>query len=93
MTDDTVNVAEVLFESGVVQYRYARYLSDDGVGWIRHGPFFSYHPNGNLASEGTYVHGSEHGFWKDFHDDGSPAAEGNYFNGEEVGDWRYFDRV
>jgi antitoxin component YwqK of YwqJK toxin-antitoxin module len=89
---ETLNIAEIPFEGGPIQYRYARYLSDDGTRWVRHGRFCAYHPNGELASEGNYEHGSEHGPWKDFHDDGSLAATGQYERGSEVGDWHYFDK-
>ena len=93
MGDETLNIADIPFTDGAIQYRYSRYMSDDGIGWIRHGLFCTYHPNGNLASEGSYEHGNEHGLWKDFYDDGSLAAEGQFENGKEVGEWRYFDKV
>ena len=54
-------IAEIPYDTGEVRLRYARYLSDDGTRWIRHGLFRSYHLNGNLASEGTYLDGAEEG--------------------------------
>jgi len=49
------------------------------------------HPNGNLASEGTYVEGMEDGQWRDYHENGQIAAEGRYQNGAEVGEWVYLN--
>jgi antitoxin component YwqK of YwqJK toxin-antitoxin module len=86
-----LNIAEIPYEDGVVQYRYARYLSEDGLRWIRHGLFCAYHPNGNLASEGAYVDGQEHGSWTDYHANGQTAAKGNYDKGVEVGHWDYWN--
>lgn len=90
MTQD-LSTAEIPFEDGAVQFRYSRYLADDGSRWIRHGLFVAYHPNGMVASEGAYEHGAEQGLWRDFHDDGSLAAKGEYQDGVEVGDWAYFE--
>lgn len=84
MTD--LNIAEVPFANG--QYRYARYLSDDGQRWVRHGLFCVYYEDGTLASEGSYEHGKEEGLWRDFHPNGQLAAEGYYENGIETGCWR-----
>lgn len=89
MTD--LNIAEIPYDSGEIQYRYARYLSEDGTRWIRHGLFKAYHLNGAVASEGTYVDGVEHGIWRDFHENGQLAAEGEYKNGTEVGVWRFWN--
>ena len=90
MTAD-LNIAEIPYESGQIRYRYARYLAPDGTQWVRHGPFMAYHPNGALASEGSYVHGKEHGPWRDYHENGQLAAEGEYADGVEVGTWHYWD--
>ena len=86
-----LNIAEIPFESGEVRFRYSRYLGEDGTSWIRHGLFRAFHENGNLASEGSYVHGKEHGLWRDFHKNGQLAAHGAYEQGIEVGQWKYWD--
>ena len=86
-----LNIAEIPYEDGTIQYRYARYLSDDGTRWIRHGLFLAYHPNGQLASEGHYADGHEQGLWKDFHENGQMAAKGEYEAGQEVGRWEYWN--
>lgn len=91
MTD--LNIAEILYDSGEVNYRYSRYMSNDGTRWIRHGLFCAYYKNGNLASEGQYMDGTENGLWRDFHENGQVAAEGFYQNGEEMGDWKYWDNM
>lgn len=88
---DDLNIAEIPYDSGVVHQRYARYMSDDGTRWIRHGLFRSYHPNGSLACEGMYEHGAESGQWRDYHENGQLAAEGHYLNGQQSGNWRFWD--
>lgn len=85
-----LNIAEILYESGEVHYRYTRYMSDDGSRWLRHGLFRAYHPDGTLASEGHYVDGLEDGPWRDFHANGNVAAEGFYEQGKEVGTWKFW---
>ena len=89
MTD--LHIAEIPFEDGGIQLRYGRKLSPDGSRWIREGLFRAYHPNGSLASEGTYLDGVEDGVWRDYHDNGQIAAEGEYSQGVEVGVWRYWN--
>ncbi|WP_082730295.1 MULTISPECIES: toxin-antitoxin system YwqK family antitoxin [Sphingomonas] len=83
-------IAEIPFEGGGIRYRYARKMSSDGSRWIREGLFQAYHPDGTLASEGTYVEGLEDGAWRDFHENGQLAAEGFYSRGTEVGLWRFW---
>jgi antitoxin component YwqK of YwqJK toxin-antitoxin module len=85
-----LQVAEIKYDTGEVQYRYMRYLSEDKTQWIRHGLFCRYHKNGNLASEGNYEHGAEEGLWIDYHENGAKAAEGHYRSGVEVGIWNYW---
>lgn len=86
-----LDTAEILYETGEVRFRYARYLSKDGARWIRQGLFGAYHPNGTLASEGHYVDGSEHGLWRDYHDNAQLAAKENFESGKEVGEWHYWN--
>jgi len=86
-----LNIAEIFYPGGELRYRYARYLSSDGSKWIRHGRFAAFHPNGQLACEGDYVHGVENGAWRDFHENGRLAADGHYANGLETGMWQFWD--
>ncbi|QNQ08427.1 toxin-antitoxin system YwqK family antitoxin [Sphingomonas alpina] len=86
-----LQIAEIPYEDGGIRYRYARRLSEDGTRWIRDGRFTAYHPNGAIASEGTYSDGIEQGLWRDYHDNGRIAAEGQYDRGQESGVWRYWD--
>ena len=86
-----LHIAEIPFENGGIRYRYTRKLSPDGSRWIRDGLFQAFHPNGVLASEGTYREGLEDGQWRDFHDNGQLAAEGAYAQGTEVGIWRFWN--
>jgi antitoxin component YwqK of YwqJK toxin-antitoxin module len=86
-----LHIAEILYRSGELQYRYARYLADDGKRWVRHGLFRAYSESGVLISEGFYNHGAEDGLWRDYHPNGQLATEGHYQNGVEVGEWRFWD--
>lgn len=83
-----LNIAEIHYDSGEIKQRYARYLSPDGSRWVRHGLFRAYHRNGQLATEGNYVHGVEEGIWRDYHENGRLAAEGFYKDGKEFGEWK-----
>lgn len=47
--------------------------------------------NGNLASEGNYLHGLEQRVWRDYHENGQLASEGSYENGVEVGEWGFWN--
>ena len=85
-----LHLAEIPFEDGGIRFRYARKMSADGTHWIREGPFQAFHPNGSLASEGTYHDGVEEGVWRDFHDNGQLAAEGSYQAGNKGEGWRYW---
>ncbi|WP_084187244.1 toxin-antitoxin system YwqK family antitoxin [Andreprevotia chitinilytica] len=86
-----LSIAEILYETGEMCFRYSRYKASDGSRWIRHGLFRAYHQNGNLASEGHYADGKEHGPWRDYHENGQVAAEGQYENGQETGEWKFWD--
>lgn len=83
-----INIAEIFFDSGEIKQRYTRYLSEDGRKWVRHGLYRAYHRNGQLATEGKYVHGLEEGIWRDYHENGRLAAEGFYKGGKEFGEWK-----
>ena len=85
-----LQIAEIPYESGAVQFRYARYLAADGSRWIRHGRFVAYYEDGTIKSEGEYAHGQEQGLWRDYHANGKLAAEGNYECGTETGTWHFW---
>lgn len=86
-----LEIAEVPYDSGVIHFRYSRYLANDGSRWVRHGLFRAYHENGKLASEGNYVDGVEQGDWIDYHENGAVAAKGAYDKGVEVGEWEFWN--
>ena len=86
-----LNIAEIPYDDGSIHFRYSRYLSEDGLRWIRHGPFVAYHSNGSIASEGSYENGHEHGLWRDYHANGRLAAEGLYDHGAEIGEWKFWN--
>lgn len=85
-----LDIAEIPYESGVIRFRYARYLSDDGTRWVRHGRFVAYTEEGTVCSEGHYEHGLEQGEWMDFHLNGQVAAQGHYEKGKVVGIWQFW---
>lgn len=89
--DKNLYIAEILYETGEVHFRYSRKMADDGTKWIRHGQFTEYHLNGNIMSTGLYDEGLETGHWKDYHENGNIAAEGDYRGGKEIGKWLYYD--
>lgn len=89
--DYILYIAEILYETGEVHFRYSRKMSDDGTNWIRHGLFTEYHQNGSILSTGVYDEGLETGHWKDYHENGNIAAEGDYKGGKEIGKWLYYD--
>lgn len=86
-----LNIAEIPYDGGEIQFRYSRYMSPDGSRWIRHGVFLAYHKNGGLASGGNYIDGLEEGSWRDYYENGKLAALGKYERGIEVGEWCYWD--
>src|SRR5688572_6436668 len=91
--NEDLNIAEVLYESGEVRFRYARVLSEDGKHWLKHGLFVEYHQDGQVLSEGTYHLGQEHGPWRDIHPNGQVAAEGRYEQGKEHGVWHFWNEA
>jgi len=86
-----LNIAEILYESGAVRFRYTRILASDGARWIRHGLFVEYSQDGTIVSEGHYLNDKENGPWRDYHLNGKPASEGSYLEGREVGIWRFWN--
>lgn len=89
--DGVLYIAEIMYETGELRYRYSRKKSSEGTRWIREGSFVEYYQNGNMCSEGYFIDGLEDGYWKDYHENGILAAEGYYSKGKETGTWRFFD--
>ncbi len=90
MTEIDLQIAEIPWPSGAIQYRYARYLSECGTKWVRHGLFESYYESGRISAAGQYQDGHETGLWKTFHANGQLASIGSYQKGVEVGKWQFF---
>ncbi|MGO4477914.1 toxin-antitoxin system YwqK family antitoxin [Massilia sp. 2TAF26] len=84
-----MNLAESFYEDGGHKFTYERYLTNDGARWVLHGRFYTYHRNGQLASEGNYANGLEDGLWRYYHESGELAAEGRYKDGIDTGEWLY----
>jgi antitoxin component YwqK of YwqJK toxin-antitoxin module len=90
MSEHVLNIVEMVDANGRVKCRYSRAKCADGTKWIRQGRFVSYHPNGVVESEGTYVDDLEEGHWRDFYANGVLAAEGSYKCGKEHGVWHFW---
>jgi antitoxin component YwqK of YwqJK toxin-antitoxin module len=87
----TLDIAEIPYDTGELQYRYARRMAADGSKWIREGLFQSFHKNGKISSEGQYRDGLEDGLWSTYHENGQLASRGSYREGKEIGDWAFWD--
>ena len=58
----------------------------------RAGPYRAYHPNGQLAAEGTYRNGQPEGEWKTYFASGKPHSQGLFREGNQEGEWvGYFE--
>ena len=55
-----------------------------------HGPFKSYHPNGQLQGEGTFKDGKEDGPFKSYYKNGQLVGEGTYKDGKEDGPFKTY---
>jgi len=53
----------------------------------KHGPWVSYHENGQLWSKGTYKDGKRDGPWVSYHENGQLWSKGTYKDGKEDGPW------
>lgn len=93
VSSGVLHIAEVPYPSGAIKCRYAFVVSPDGSRRIRHGRYVRYHPDGSIASEGTYEDGLESGEWRDYYANGQLAAAGLYVNGKEEGVWRFWDEA
>lgn len=56
----------------------------------KHGPYRSWHENGELEAEGAFEHGKENGAWIFRHPDGTTAASGHYADALKSGTWETF---
>lgn len=88
---ESLNIAEIPYPSGMIQFRYSRYLSDDGSRYVRHGLFVAYNEDGSIASEVHFQDGVETGPCRDYHPNGKLAAEGSYLDGKEHGLWKFWN--
>lgn len=88
---ETLDLVEEREHDGTLLARWARARTASGD-WTHHGPYWGYHRNGQLRTEGEYRDGLEEGLWRDYHDNGFIACAGDYRKGLEQGLWRFFDR-
>ncbi|MGD9720967.1 MAG: toxin-antitoxin system YwqK family antitoxin [Pirellulales bacterium] len=56
----------------------------------RHGPWTSWHTNGQRALEGTYEHDLQVGLFTWWHANGQKALEGRYDHGKQDGTWTWW---
>ena len=61
--------------------------ADDG-GFVRHGVYREWFPNGQLMETGSYRHGQREGAWSHFFESGQPQWQGEYLAGARTGRWR-----
>jgi hypothetical protein len=52
-----------------------------------HGPWVSYHDNGQVFSQGTYKNGKWDGPYISYHDNGQLWSKGTFKDGMSVGPW------
>ncbi|MHC5068362.1 MAG: toxin-antitoxin system YwqK family antitoxin [Planctomycetota bacterium] len=57
-------------------------------GGQKHGPWVSYHANGEVFERGVYQGGLRHGEWRVFYPSGQPMEEALYDQGRQVGVYR-----
>lgn len=55
---------------------------------VMNGAFEQFHPNGQLATEGTYLNGRKEGVWTTWFSNGQQKSEGAYECGRETGEWK-----
>lgn len=60
---------------------------DAAGAWRNHGPFMSWHDDGQPQAKGTYVNAVPDGPFAMWFADGSPKVRGTYARGEEQGLW------
>lgn len=65
---------------------------DDFRRYVPHGPWQTWHPNGQVFESGTFVDGAREGAW-DVHDaEGFPVERGRWRHGARAGAWIYWRR-
>ena len=53
----------------------------------KHGPWFEYHPDGRIKTEGQYEGGQKNGKWRYWYRNGQQEEEARYVNGKRNGKW------
>ncbi|MCB0056571.1 MAG: hypothetical protein KDE45_06095 [Caldilineaceae bacterium] len=61
-----------------------------GARTVWHGDFIAYHPNGQPAVTGSYVHGKPNGTWRRWYENGKLASVHRYVLGEMDGNYTQF---
>lgn len=61
---------------------------DDG-GWVRHGPFEAWHPDGTPRARGAFRDGLQDGEWVQWHASGREGSRGVWSAGAKEGPWTY----
>lgn len=76
------------YSSGRTLFEGAQIEGPDG--WLRHGPWRAWHPDGKPWEEGAYDHERPHGPWRWWYEDGTLQAVGTFEQGVRVGPWSYY---
>ncbi|MEO0600467.1 MAG: hypothetical protein AAF211_03470 [Myxococcota bacterium] len=59
-------------------------------GGIMHGPFVSYHSNGEQAASGTWNDNQRQGQWTWWYASGQTKQKGKYDRGKQIGSWQWW---
>ncbi len=86
-----VEIVESHWPDGQVRMRVEKVRDSSGA-LIEHGKYQTWHPNGTLAYEATYVDGKLDGAEVAYHENGQRRAETHYVRGERHGRRRTWDQ-
>ena len=57
---------------------------------VMHGPYVSYHLNGEKAASGSYFEDKPDGPWIWWHENTEPKRKGKYIKGKQTGQWSWW---
>ncbi|MEM6929713.1 MAG: hypothetical protein AAF602_22430 [Myxococcota bacterium] len=59
-------------------------------GGIMHGPFLSFHENGERAASGTWIDNQRSGQWTWWYPNAQTKQKGKYDRGKQIGSWQWW---
>ena len=96
LSEEVIDCLDVVKRDGIYYKKFAEVpFTGKTTGYIqgtfrngkKHGPWVSYHVNGQLSEKGNYKNGKEEGPWVHCWEDGQLWAKGTYKNGRREGPW------